>query len=410
MDLNHQKTSVVVGIRNSLDSVATVVLLQRQGYKVSAVHVQTHNSELTHKLKLAQLHCQEGPIDGLRKICDGLSVPLYLVDMKQVFAEEIVDTALNSELMKLDFHPCFHCAKLKLIVLYQKMLKLEHDYFALGYYAKIRNPISKNINDEEKIQISAAKDLMYDQAPLVAQAPLELMSKLLLPLGDMMKDDVYNIVKNSVSNSLFESITNNSKTSSTNSQKKCVFFEDRVHAVTKTFLPNYLPKLRPFWRDTKTHLNESLDLVQCHAGEEIKIQGVFTNQKDQVLIIGKLDYSKREIEIGSKESLSFDICQLKIIQKLGDIESFRPISVLCRFSLESELHPAILSFRGLGFATLQFEKLMPFHALRSWITIYENNEKTLKCIYSARILTEWKKSDQGNPFFTPFDKLKEYPI
>jgi tRNA U34 2-thiouridine synthase MnmA/TrmU len=404
----NSKSSVIVGVRSSLDSVATVILLQRQGLDVSAVHVQTENKELCDSLKINRLKCQEESPDNLRKICDALGVPLYVSDMKQIFAEEVVDSALNAELLKYDFHPCFQCAKIKLIVLYQKMLKLENDFFAAGYFAKLRIPSqSSNAANSDIIQVSAAKDTKYDQAPLVAQAPLSLMSKLLLPLGDMMKDDVYNIVKNSVSPALFSMIV----TGKENHQQRCGFFQDRAHALQKSFPPNYLPKLRAYWRDTKTYMNESFDLVHCHAGEEIKPPGgSLSGSRDSSLIVAKIDYTKRDVDVGSRDACSFDVCQVKIIQKIGDLESFRPIPVFCRFNLDEELHAGVISFRGLGFGTIHFEKIIPFHPLRCWVTIYEKNEKTLKCIFSSRLLSFWKNSEGGDPFFTPFDKLKEYPL
>ncbi|MDH4468829.1 MAG: hypothetical protein QE271_12290 [Bacteriovoracaceae bacterium] len=397
---------IVVGIRHSLDSYGTIILLQRQGLQVSAVHVQTMSREIKEEFKIGHLKCQEDNVEKMRKICDALSVPLFLVDMKQVFEEEVIETALNAELLKMAFHPCFHCAKIKLIVLYQKMIKLDQDYFAMGYYAKVRSAPG-----EDRTQIMAAKDIDYDQAPLVAQAPMEILPRLILPLGEMLKSDIVNIVTNSLPPALMALLNvDPAAVKNPTNQSSCQFFLDKKSVLNKIFPSSFLPKVRLYWADTKTQLSESIDLVDFSVGEEVKIPGLPASMKERAMYLGKLDYSKREAEVGSLDTFSFNQCQIKIMQKMGDVESFKPIHVFCRFNLDAKLFQGILSFRALGFATLQFGELLPFYPSRTWITIYEKNEKSLKAIFTSRILFYWKESDQGDPFFSRYTKLKEYPL
>lgn len=156
---------VIVGISGGVDSSVASVLLQKQGYEVVGLtFVFTDEFD---------------PTDAIN-VCKKLNIEHHIIDYRHEFKEKIIDTFINDYNNGVTPNPCVLCNKeVKFNFLFQKMLEYNCDYLATGHYAKIINN-----------KLYKSEDLNKDQTYFLAQIPKAQLSKLILPLEGMTKNDV----------------------------------------------------------------------------------------------------------------------------------------------------------------------------------------------------------------------------
>ncbi len=210
------RPKVVVGMSGGIDSSVTAYLLQKAGYDCIGVQMQywaEENCALpVHKLssskgsdfeeqvdtyvrpsarKIAENKCcSDESMLITREICDFLQIPFYSLNVKEVFKEKIVDYFLEMSSQGITPNPCTECNKyIKFGELLTFAEKVGADYVATGHYAKIIQ------NEEGTYDLYEATDKNKDQSYfLYALSPYQ-RSKMLLPLGDLLKPEVREIAE-----------------------------------------------------------------------------------------------------------------------------------------------------------------------------------------------------------------------
>lgn len=159
---------VVVGISGGVDSSVAAILLKEQGYEVIGItFVFTDDFDASDAIS----------------VCKKIGIEHHIIDYKEEFKTTVIDKFINDYSIGLTPNPCVLCNKeIKFNFLYQCMLKFNCDYIATGHYARIIDG-----------KLYKSSDLSKDQTYFLATLSKEQLSKIILPLENISKDDVRKI-------------------------------------------------------------------------------------------------------------------------------------------------------------------------------------------------------------------------
>ncbi len=165
---------ILVGLSGGVDSAVTVKLLQEQGFLVRGVFLKML---LKNDLKRAEV------------LAEQLGIELFVEDLVNVFQKEVVRAFVRDYEKGLTPNPCVHCnPKIKFKYLLKVADKLGIDLVATGHYAKI-----KKINGH--FVLEKGMDKIKDQSYFLVRLSPEQLSRIKLPLGEFIKDEIKNIAQ-----------------------------------------------------------------------------------------------------------------------------------------------------------------------------------------------------------------------
>lgn len=180
------KERVVIAMSGGVDSSVAAALLQRQGYEVIGVTMSFDLSDSAGR----KLHCcgKEGMRDA-RQVARKLGIKHYVVDMRSVLEDKIINDFCREYLKGRTPNPCVRCNQyIKFGALLKKIGFLKARYFATGHYARI-------MLDKGKYQLRKARDLRKDQSYFLYRLKQEQLKNIVFPLGDYTKDRVRVLAK-----------------------------------------------------------------------------------------------------------------------------------------------------------------------------------------------------------------------
>lgn len=183
------KNKVVVAMSGGVDSSVCAYLLKKRGYDVVGMTMQIwQNSDEDTKLSEDSC-CSLGAVYDARRVADKLSIPYYVVNLKDYFGEKVIDYFVKEYLSGRTPNPCIACNRyLKFDMLLQKALEIDAFYLATGHYAKVDQEGDRFIL---KKSVDSSKDQTYALYNLT-QFQIE---HTLFPLGDYTKDEIRHIAE-----------------------------------------------------------------------------------------------------------------------------------------------------------------------------------------------------------------------
>ncbi len=190
-----KKIKVVVGLTNSADSQVAAYLLNRQGYEVLGITFQyaAHPSKLNDHASASPTdelthRCNIDNLKEIKSFCQKLGIQHLGFHSFDEFRDQVIDTCVSFRLKTAENNPCFNCAKLTLSLLSQKAKDLGADFISTGHYAKVHFS-----QTTKSYFLNAANEMESDQSFYLAKVPQEILSKLILPLGDLRRSEVRKI-------------------------------------------------------------------------------------------------------------------------------------------------------------------------------------------------------------------------
>ena len=171
-------------LSGGVDSSVVVHLLKEAGYTPNLFYIKIgmDDDEL--------LHCSsEEDIEMASLIARKYGCKLEVVDLHNDYWENVVSYTIDKVKQGLTPNPDVMCNKLIKFGVFEQRVGKEFDKTATGHYAT-------TFENEGKIFLGTAKDPIKDQTDFLAQIDSLQVSKLIFPIGNLMKSEVRNIAVN----------------------------------------------------------------------------------------------------------------------------------------------------------------------------------------------------------------------
>ena len=181
---------ILVGMSGGVDSSVAALILKEAGHEVIGATMTIWDDSETFK-KLTSKGCfssHEEDIAQAKRICQKIDIPHLTINCTEEFKQIVIQNFRSEYLSGRTPNPCVVCnQKIKFSVLPQVAKKqgIEFDKFATGHYARI-----KQDGQTGMFQIHRGTDYKKDQSYFLYRLNQEQLSQIILPLGDMEKNQI----------------------------------------------------------------------------------------------------------------------------------------------------------------------------------------------------------------------------
>lgn len=182
---------IAVAMSGGVDSSVVAHMLHEQGHEIIGIMMKLWTDPLAPESRdyLPKKCCSIEHIQRARAVCTKLNIPFYIVNLEEEFKNQVIDFYLAEHTQAKTPNPCVVCNKtIKFGALLKKITELGYTHLATGHYANVRNFNSH-------LALYKSKNDKKDQSYYLYQLSEQTLSKILLPLGDMPKEEVFALAK-----------------------------------------------------------------------------------------------------------------------------------------------------------------------------------------------------------------------
>lgn len=174
---------VIIGLSGGVDSAVAALLLKEQGYDVIGVTLRTWQSD-----DGSESRCCE--IDDARATADVIGIPYHVFNCLSDFDEKVIKPFIDDYIHGITPNPCVVCNReIKWEHLLYHANVLQADFIATGHYASVVKL------DNGRYTVKQASHIEKDQTYMLYRLSQEQLSRTLMPLSDMTKEEVREIAK-----------------------------------------------------------------------------------------------------------------------------------------------------------------------------------------------------------------------
>ena len=165
-------------LSGGVDSSVVVHLLCEQGYKPTLFYIKIGMDGAEY------MDCSaEEDIELATATARKYGLPLEIIDLHKEYWDGVASYAIDKIRKGLTPNPDVMCNKLIKFGCFEERAGKDFDKTATGHYASI-------VEQDGKIWLGTAKDPVKDQTDFLAQINYLQVSKLMFPLGGLMKNEV----------------------------------------------------------------------------------------------------------------------------------------------------------------------------------------------------------------------------
>ena len=177
---------IVVGLSGGVDSSLSAALLIENGWEVEGLTLWLMKGEGS--------CCSEGLVDAAG-LCEDLGITHHIIDSRNLFTEKVIKETTGGYQIGITPLPCSMCNK---NVKFEEMLNwAKHQKvftnIATGHYARVKKnniPISDSNDFKYKeYLLLRGVDSNKDQSYFLYSLSQEVLSRLILPLGELKKEE-----------------------------------------------------------------------------------------------------------------------------------------------------------------------------------------------------------------------------
>lgn len=177
---------VVLGMSGGVDSSVAAKLLKQQGHEVIGVTLKVWEEE--DESSVSKRWQERGccKVGMARHVAELLGISHQVIDTRERFQKGVIDDFIGGYIQGTTPNPCVRCnERVKFGGLFQVADDLGADYISTGHYANIRH-------DEGGTPfLVRGQDAKKDQSYFLYRIPPSWLSKMMFPLGEMEKPDVW---------------------------------------------------------------------------------------------------------------------------------------------------------------------------------------------------------------------------
>jgi tRNA-specific 2-thiouridylase len=170
---------LLAALSGGVDSAVAAALAVDAGHEVTGVHLAL--AEAPASLRTGSRGCcsREDARDAGR-VADVLGIPFYVWDLAERFRVEVIDDFVAEYAAGRTPNPCLRCNEhIKFSAVLDRALRLGFDGVVTGHHARLTDGV-----------LSRSVDLAKDQSYVLAVLTPSQLSRTVLPLGGITKDEV----------------------------------------------------------------------------------------------------------------------------------------------------------------------------------------------------------------------------
>ena len=168
-------------LSGGVDSSVVAHLLCEKGYRPSLFYIKIGMDGVDY------MDCAaEEDWELATAVAHRYGLPLEMVDLQKEYWDQVAAYAIDKIRRGLTPNPDVMCNKFIKFGCFEQKVGKEFDFTATGHYAT-------TVNKDGKVWLGTAVDPIKDQTDFLAQIDYLQVSKLMFPLGDLMKQEVRDI-------------------------------------------------------------------------------------------------------------------------------------------------------------------------------------------------------------------------
>ncbi len=188
--MGKSKKRVVIGMSGGVDSSVAAYMLQEQGYEVIGLFMKNWHDETV----ILNNECPwvEDSNDALM-VADQLNIPIHTLDLSIPYRSRIVDYMFSEYRKGRTPNPDILCNReIKFDLFLKAALNLGAEFIATGHFCR-KSGIQ--VGDSIIYRLLAGTDPNKDQSYFLCQLNQYQLSKVLFPVGNLMKQEVRKIAR-----------------------------------------------------------------------------------------------------------------------------------------------------------------------------------------------------------------------